>query len=312
MRRDTADGRCGRVAAAQYGVLSVEQSEAEGLSRGARRKRLEDGAWVRVLPSVFRLGGAPESWHQKLMSVLLWAGPEAAVSHRSAAALWALNGFYPVHHEFSVTGTPNKPEGAEWFTLHCGRELGRWDVCVKKRIRVTRPERTLLDLSELLKPDDLEAAIDFALRKKITTPHLLKVCLKRLAAPGRRTGVFQAVLNRRGPTLLPTDSQLEVKFLKLFHERGLPLPEPGLKLLLGARRLDFAWPENMVGVEIESLENHSTKLQWSKDITRLNEIAAEGWRVLRFTHLSLKAPDEVIATLKRALGIDEPVALLLR
>ncbi|MGA9524949.1 MAG: hypothetical protein WBV82_26055 [Myxococcaceae bacterium] len=236
--------------------------------------------------------------------MLLWAGPDAAVSHRSAAALWGLDGFYPVDWQFSVSGTPNKPEGADWFTLHCGRELGRWDVCVKKRIRVTRPERTLLDLSELLKPDDLEAAVDCAIRKKLTTPHLLKVCLKRLAAQGRRTGTFREVLERRGPTLLPTDSQLEVRFLKFFHERGLPLPEPGLKLFLGERRLDFAWPDKMVGVEIESHERHSTRLEWSNDITRLNEIVAEGWRILRFTAVSLDEPEVTLATLKRALRID--------
>jgi hypothetical protein len=35
----------------------------------------------------------PETWRGRLLAALLWAGPEAFVSHRSAAALYGLDGF---------------------------------------------------------------------------------------------------------------------------------------------------------------------------------------------------------------------------
>src|SRR5262245_534655 len=149
MRRESPDEVCGRLAAAQHGVISLEQSRAAGLLDKARWSRVGNGHWERVLPGVFRLRGAPESWHQKAMALLLWAGPESALSHRSAAFLWGIEGFYPVDWQISVTGKPHKPDGENWIRLHCGRVLGKWDVCVKKGFRVTRPERTLLDLSEI-------------------------------------------------------------------------------------------------------------------------------------------------------------------
>lgn len=52
------------------------------------------------------------------MAMLLWAGPEAALSHRSAATLWGLEGFPPVHWAISVTGTPKLPRGVAWFSVH--------------------------------------------------------------------------------------------------------------------------------------------------------------------------------------------------
>jgi hypothetical protein len=57
--------------------------------------RLPSGDWQRVHPGVYRMRGAPPSHDQKVMAGWLWAGPEAAVSHRSAAALWKLDSVEP-------------------------------------------------------------------------------------------------------------------------------------------------------------------------------------------------------------------------
>src|SRR5207253_8569392 len=51
--------------------------------RWVRERRI-----VSVQPSVFRIIGAPETWHQSLLAAQLAVG--GVVSHRSAAELWGL------------------------------------------------------------------------------------------------------------------------------------------------------------------------------------------------------------------------------
>jgi hypothetical protein len=96
----------------QFGLVSRSQALAAGLSQRAIGRRLQSSQWERLYPSVYRLPGAPRSWEQKLMGALLWAGPEAALSHRSAAALWKLDGVAPGALDVLVAGSrSNSPPG---------------------------------------------------------------------------------------------------------------------------------------------------------------------------------------------------------
>lgn len=82
-------------------------------------------------------------------------------------------------------------------------------------------------------------------------------------------------------------------------------------------RLDFAWPELKVGVEIDgggrkamlqrnprtgqlqpvAVGRHGT----ATDYEKLNWLAENGWRVLRFNPDMLRNPSAVLATIKRTL-----------
>jgi very-short-patch-repair endonuclease len=52
-------------------------------------------------------------------------------------------------------------------------------------------------------------------------------------------------------------------------------------------RLDFAWPELKIGVEVEGLSNkfsrHSTISGYREDCHKYNAAVLLGWRVLRYT-----------------------------
>ena len=72
----------------------------EQLRRRLRQRRLEP---VRI--GVYRVGGAPQTWHQDLMAACLAAGSDSRVSFRAAAALWELEGFSPDVLEITVAGT---------------------------------------------------------------------------------------------------------------------------------------------------------------------------------------------------------------
>ena len=71
----------------QHGLVTGEQATA---LLGAYRKRrwVTEGRVISVQPGVFRMAGAPTTWHQSLKAAQLATG--GVVSHRSSAELWGL------------------------------------------------------------------------------------------------------------------------------------------------------------------------------------------------------------------------------
>ena len=78
----------------------------------------------------------------------------------------------------------------------------------------------------------------------------------------------------------------------LFHLRASDLPTPVREHLfaksIGRRwRLDFAWPDVLIGVEVEGgtwvAGRHSRGAGFEQDCEKYNEAAVLGWAILRFT-----------------------------
>jgi very-short-patch-repair endonuclease len=68
-------------------------------------------------------------------------------------------------------------------------------------------------------------------------------------------------------------------------------------------RVDFAWPDRKVAVEYDGLW-HAEDGQFAKDRQRLNQLQAEGWRIVFVTAGDMYRPEEVIARIAAALGLD--------
>src|SRR3954471_3094282 len=76
------------LAARQHGVVSRAQLAALGLGAGAIKHRLALGRLHPLYRGVYAVGHRslrPEAWW---LAAVLAAGPDAGLSHRSAAALW--------------------------------------------------------------------------------------------------------------------------------------------------------------------------------------------------------------------------------
>src|SRR5688572_27356705 len=84
--------RMASTVAAQFGVFSREQALRAGMSRSAIQGRLASGRWEAMFPGVLREPGSPRTWHQLLAAAWLATGERGVISHRAAAALWALTG----------------------------------------------------------------------------------------------------------------------------------------------------------------------------------------------------------------------------
>ena len=96
-------------------------------------------------------------------------------------------------------------------------------------------------------------------------------------------------------------SAAERIFLRLLQDAGIT----GWKANhpVAGFRVDVAFPELKVAIEIDGLAFHSDAEDFQHDRSRQNAIALAGWQVLRFTWLDLtEYPDRVIAVIRAAIS----------
>jgi len=172
-------------AAEQHGAVSVEQMRECGLSAKAQRSFVAKGQIKLVEPGVAVVVGSPDSWFRRLRIGLLALGPQAWVSHETAAALLELDKslFEPV--EFTV------PRGVRRTTgigcVHTTACVGSLDVITVKGFRCSSATRTILDLAYLGVPAiRLAAAIDSAVRGRRSAVPVIERRLRELRGSGRR------------------------------------------------------------------------------------------------------------------------------
>jgi hypothetical protein len=167
------DLECHRVALEQNGVIARRQALALGLSPDSIYRRIQAGRWERLLPSVYRVAGFPDSWLQRLTAAALWVGDGGVVCGRAAGALWGLDGCPEGSIELLTTvkrsGVPAS------MSLRYSAHLAGRDTTAHKGLRVTTVTRTLLDLGSALASDRLEIVLEDALRKRMTAIPQLKI-----------------------------------------------------------------------------------------------------------------------------------------
>ena len=297
------------LAAEQHGLVTLQQLKTLGLSASAVSRRVQAGSLLKVLPGVFRLAGVPRSWLQRAMAVHLWAGPTSAIAGPAAAALHQLDG-WPMPSRINViTDRSLKPPNRLVVVRRPG--LPTHDMCeVVARIRVTDCARTIIDLAAEATEAQLELALEDARRRRLASPPQIDALLARLPEnqPGR--GQLLRLLATARVTR-PTDSGLEVKVLRLLRQHGYP--EPIRQVVLDdngefAGRVDLAWPERRLIIEVQSYRWHDGRAHLDRDEARGNRHLGMGWAVLRVTKnmLTGKQQMEFMRDLDRAYNRPSP------
>jgi very-short-patch-repair endonuclease len=259
----------------------------------------DDGEWRRVLPKVFATFGSEDDWLLRVSAANLWAGSGAA-SHRTAAVLWQMEGFEAGSVEMTMTRTRRSP--SPWLTVF---RSARFAVQRRHGIPVTTVARTLIDLGHVASPRAVERALEDSLRRRLTTVARVNDALAREGGRGRRgAATLGRILRERAGA--PTESELERRLLALLRDAGLPPPrcQHLVRLPGGAlARLDFAYPDAMLGIEADGYRWHSGREAWSDDRTRTNGLVGVGWRILHTTWTDVgSGAIDLIATIRTMLG----------
>jgi hypothetical protein len=269
--------------AVQAGIVSRDQLRQLGVARAVFRREIRARRWRRVLPRTYATFTGPLPSAARAWAAVLYAGPDATLSHWSAA-----------FHQRLVDEEPNR---LEVTVRHGHRVPSRPAVLVHQSRHIderrhpsrlppqTRIEDTVLDLTEV------------AATEVVVVDLLLRACQRRLTTAGRLAARSRARSRLRwrrlvndvlGEVRVGVLSALERRYLRdVERAHGLPRgrrnrPEGhrGARVYRDVRY----WPWRVV-VELDGTEAHPDE-QRDRDDFRDNEIRTRedvttlryGWR----------------------------------
>ncbi len=230
---------------------------------------------------------------------------DAFFSHTTAALLHGA----PLPLEFERATKVHVSVPAPAPSPHAGGMVGHrldvvaGEVVVARRIRLTSPARTWLDLAGMLSLGDLVAVGDYFIhwRLPLTTALDLRTQLERMS---RRRGVELA---RTALGLLSdrAESRPESRLRVVLVMSGLPQPSINHVLVDSETgkhvRPDFMFREFKVILEYQG-DYHRTAAQWRKDMTRRTRLEAQGWYVMEVNADDLAHPVELVARIRAVLA----------
>jgi predicted transcriptional regulator of viral defense system len=289
----------------RHGIAGLGQLKDLGLGPRGSQLRAARGRLYRVQRGVYSVVPPALLSREGLwLAAVLSCGPDAVLSHRSAAALHGLRPNGATRIDIAV---PRRLRQRPGLRIHKSATLTRADITIVSGIPCTTVARTLLDLASVLPRRALERACDQAEILQVFDLHAIEEQLRRHP---RRAGTakLRAILDEHYIGQTPTWSVLEEHFLALTRGAGLPDPEVNAFIDPGdgepAVRVDFAWPERRLAVEADGRETHLTHQAFERDRRRDQRVTAAGWRVVRTTWRQIRVtPAELRQTLRTLYGL---------
>jgi hypothetical protein len=264
-----------QLAARQYGVIGGGDLKRDGHSADAIRRRVRNGQLEQVRPQTYRIPGSSPTYEQNLMAVQVWIGQTCRISHRAAAKVMRFDGF----EEEILEITTSRSVRAEDVIVHRVPDIGPYDKYFLGRLVTTTPARTLLDLGSVADLEAVEDAVEYALRRKLTTIGALRWELERGGGRGQPgTGILSELLAVRPRGYIPLMSKLELKIERILRVTPLPayVRQIPIATRVGERRPDFQFPEYRVAIEGDGYDSHGGRKAWLYDKQRDRALEALG------------------------------------
>jgi hypothetical protein len=269
------------LAGRQHGVVARRQLLELGFTKSAIEHRVMRGRLHLVMHGVYAVGWPRLTDRRRWMAAILACGGGAALSHRSAAALWRIGKERRSRIDVSVR---RRCELRRPGLKVRGRPtLDPDDISSKDGIPVTAVARTLVDLATELDEVAVERAVNEADKRDLIEPDELRAALDRYEGePG--APLLRKLLDKR--TFRLSDSDLEIFFRPIAAGAGLPAPLS--KQFVNGWEVDFYWPNLGLVVETDGLRYHRTASTQTRDAQRDRAHALAGMTPLRFTHYEVK------------------------
>jgi len=288
-------------AAHERGLVTRRRLRQQGVSERTIDYWIEQQLLVVVHAGVYRVAGAPVTWEQSVYAAVLAAGRGAAASHRSAARLWGIG-----EDDWSVVEItvpmPRQPRLHD-VVVHRSRDLNRAWTTLRSRIPATNPLRVMLDVGAVVSLQALEDVLDRGLSQRLFGVAAIEWAYNELARPGRRgCGRIRQVLDDRALGADPPDGLLEPRMARLLRDHGLP-PAVFQYYVSGVGRVDFAYPERMIVIEVDGYGYHASPSALERDNRRRNKLTKLGWDVYVFTWGEVvRRPSGTAATIAEVLA----------
>ena len=270
--------------ALQRGVISRRQALAAGLTSKAIMVRLEKGRWQRLQTGVYATFSGEPPRAALLWAAVLRAGPDAVLSHHTAAELYGLlDSPAPLIHLTVPSGSQvSCPAGA---VVHYSHRLGqtRHPALTPPR---TRLEESVLDVAS--QAPSLDDAIGLLLRavgRRRTTPQLLLDALAQRPRMRWRADIAGAL----GIAGEGAQSLLEYRYVtRVERPHSLPGGVRQRPVRRSGRRQyqDVCYEDYLLVVELDGNVAHPLESRW-RDIRRDNASTACGMATLRLGYVDV-------------------------
>lgn len=281
----------------QHGIVSIRQLTGPlGYSSSAVDRAVRAGRLHRVYRGVFAVGHTNLSLHAECLAAVLASGPNALLSHVSAAWLWNLTKTSPLPASVSAPGyrKPRPP-----LQLHEARSLAVEDRALRDGIPVTALPRTLLDLAATVRFEWLEKMVERSEDLELFDLRAVEELLDRTVGHQGHGRLRKAIALYKPSSF--TRSTLERRFLELCFASGLP--QPRTNYVEQGFELDCYWPEHRFAVELDVFETHGTRAAFERDRKRQEDLLLAKIAITRVTGPRLeREPSEVMERIGRLLA----------
>jgi hypothetical protein len=249
---------------------------------------------------VYSVGHRIVSAEGRWMGAVLAVGDDAVLSYRSAAALLRLR---PTSRAAIDVTTPRRAHSRRGIDVHRTRYLPPEDVTRIRRIPCTTVARTLIDLAEILGPQDIQRVLE---RAEINGQFDLRALQETLERHTGHRGAARLCRALAGydPALKFTRTEIERLFVELCRRFGLPEPAVNVPISLpegGTAIVDALWLKERLAVETDGRETHATHAAFERDRHRDAQLMLLGFRVARFTWRQVTTDPAAVAETVRAL-----------
>ncbi len=276
--------------ACQDGVVSLAQAAAHGYSADRVQRRVREGRWRRLHPGVVLVGGHRLTDAARVRAAWLWAGEHAAVTGPAAACWHGMLARRLTVVDVTVPAALNRRAcpGVRFRR----RDLPSEDLTTVRGVCVTGRGLTALEAAVAL-PDG-SAFLDRALQHHVRFDEVYRAYCRSVGGWNSAGDLLIAAADR-------ADSVAERVVVRLLRAAGIGgwvLGHP-----LGPYRIDVAFPEAKLAVEIDGWAWHVDQDRFANDRRKGNALVRAGWVVLRFTwHDLTRSPHSVIAQIGAALA----------
>jgi very-short-patch-repair endonuclease len=233
------------------------------------------------------------------MAAVLASGPEAALSHYSAAALWGLR---PTSRTTIDVTVLHATRSSQLIRRHVSR-LPADEVTVKEGIPLTTAVRTILDLAAAEPLDVVKALLREMEYRELWGSLSLWDLVERY--PGRRgiRKVRTALENIKDEPSGERKSRLEERFAPFLRRHHLPLCRFNDPITVGEKtfQVDCHWPELCQIVELDGWQGHKGRIAFREDRARDRLLHVHGYSIDHLTWNQLDDEPEAVASDLRVL-----------
>lgn len=249
---------------------------AEAVAAGSVHKYALLTRFCAVYPGVYLPRNVKPTFRQRAEAAWLWSRRAGVLSGLTAARLhgakWVDDGL-PIE---LIWSNGRSPSGIRVFK----EQLPDDERCLRAGLPVTTLTRTAYDVGRRGRLADAVARLDaLANAAPLTASAVADLAGAHRGARGVRQLRCALTLYDAG-----AQSPQETWLRLLIMGAGFPKPQTQIPVAVGGRvkyYLDMGWEDLKIAVEYDGDHHRTDRSQFARDITRLEELAALGWVIIR-------------------------------